>query len=244
MTTGGFSGPTPRGARPTWKQRFGSWKATAFALLIAGFALLIALIAVAAAGLALSRQGDSTIAVSNSTPGTAVSQAPAPSASVSASTPEGGLVDSTPTDIVPSGAYSVAYEGKTIRVQPPCSGNSSYRYVDLDEPRVGVESEKSEFYFGSAYSCTGQPRMEIDRVVALAPAPSASASPEDCAEAIRSGPISPPVVATSKLSVCLRTSRAQADQEGITQKMILVTVTSIAKDGTTAFTLSAWDIPS
>jgi hypothetical protein len=217
---------------------------------LASTALLVSVVALGLAAGALAR------ANSGSSPAASAATAPSP-------TDTGGSTDTDlptetlpPTDlptsdsaspddtglVIPTGDFTVAYTRQLLRVQPVCD---PLRYVDLDEPRVssveeGTEEPTAEFDYGCSYT---PPKMDFDTSVQIATVPSPNATARDCAEAIRSGPTSSPVVPTGELNLCIITSAAEADQEGIEQKIVRLTVTSVAKDYTVNIQVTAWNVP-
>jgi hypothetical protein len=107
--------------------------------------------------------------------------------------------------------------------------------VDLDEPRVGADQSNAEFslnYNDTIASSLGRAiRLQPGRLAAgLLPGdPDRSAEP-GCDRRRRSHHVFPD-------------RPGHRDREGISQKLVVLTVNSVAKDGTVNVTVSAWDVP-
>jgi hypothetical protein len=71
----------------------------------------------------------------------------------------------------------------------------------------------------------------------------ATANAQDCARRIRDAPINEPLTPHAGLTLCVATSRAEADAEGITRKVVRIAVRTVAEDGTITVRVTAWDLP-
>jgi hypothetical protein len=232
--------PPPNGTPPPTRPRRSS-SATA-ALVLAAAALVVACGAVVLAAVAVSRTNGDRAGAAAPRGGVTTP----PPGTVTDTVPPTDLPASEPTSpndtaiVVPTGDFTPAYPRQSLRIEPACS---PARYVDLDEPRIGATEQTSEFRY---YGCGGSSStMEFEdaATVQLAKAPGPGATAHDCAEAIRTAPINPPVVPSDGLSLCILTSAAEANDEGIPQKMVLLTVVSVAKDDTANVLVTAWNAP-
>ncbi|HEX5494322.1 MAG TPA: hypothetical protein VFX70_07105, partial [Mycobacteriales bacterium] len=105
-------------------------------------------------------------------------------------------------------------------------------------------SEQSAAELEYQGGCNGAQReLSGENIDAAATVTSPNAAPQDCAEAIRTAPITLDFAPSAGTNLCVVTSAATADAEGIDQKLALVTIDDIAEDGTIALTVSAWNIP-
>ncbi|HEY6744849.1 MAG TPA: hypothetical protein VI357_03940 [Mycobacteriales bacterium] len=215
-------------------------------MFVSSLALVLALLAALVSVVALVRSGEggSVAAASTPTPtGTAPETSGAPTPTDVAT--DDPAVDPTTDPPVegtgeptgapdPTGVYTPVYQQEKLRLQP-CA-----RYVDLDEPRAGTESEVSEFRY-----CGGSVRTQIafsgDLTIAETKDPNATAN--DCAQEIRRAPINSPLTPAAKQSLCIVTSASAADSQGIRRKLVLMTVDSIGQDDTMNVTVTAWNIP-
>jgi hypothetical protein len=137
--------------------------------------------------------------------------------------------------------YKQRYTDETLRVPATCGSTTA---IDLDEPRVKVESSFAEF---SHYDpCgSGAPYLNLgDRVEASLVA-SSIVTPVECAEQIRTSPVSSDNQPVRRGQVyCVKTSLDAARASAGTWKMVLVEVTATGQDGAVTFKATAWDIPA
>jgi len=140
----------------------------------------------------------------------------------------------------PEADFQLEYEKEALRVAP--LQDCKFRFVDLEGPRGGVSETAAEFGYGQCGDFA-KPRMDVVDDVPIS-AGDNNAIARDCAEAIRNGPINEPLTPSAQTSLCLLTSATTAEQEGITRKMVLVTIDSIAEDGTLSLLVTAWSVPS
>jgi hypothetical protein len=149
---------------------------------------------------------------------------------------------SPPTNIDPSGVFTAAYRQQNLIFHSPgpCDGNL---YVDLDEPRVGVTSQEADLELSQ--ECIGKDRLLLSYAGStVAIAPNSNVTPNDCAELIRTGALSSNQSVPVELGtvLCLVTNRQAAEVEGITQKIVRIHITAVAK-GTVSATAFAWNVP-
>ena len=242
--TGGNTDDTT--VSPAPRRRIRHDRTTWLALGTAGIALVVALFSVLVSAVALHRSSNTHTVAAGSAARPSVSPTdtsggdPPTSAQTSTDNPVVSTTDaSVPTDsetIDPKADYTIAYRGERLRIQPTCGS----RYVDLDEPRVGTGSGNSELSYSN---CSGRQLDNTSGVAAVAQVTSPDASPGDCAEAIRTAPINLPIPPSAGLNLCVVTSNSEAIAEGISQKVVLLTIDSIAEDDTLDVTVSAWEIP-
>jgi hypothetical protein len=212
-------------------------------------ALLLALVATGLSLIAMSRAGDAKrLAAAPGRPGSgtlvplattaAPTDSPAPPVD---STPSDGTSPSdlptgtetgppptVPTGTVqPTGTYKLFYQRKPLRIPV---GDA----VDLDQPRVFSSGSGADLQYGGYGLSSSLARAQIAN---------ADASPADCQNAIDTAPLNRNVTPSVGLTLCIVNDPAVASQEGISQKLFLVTVTSIAKDDTINVIASAWETP-
>ena len=140
----------------------------------------------------------------------------------------------------PEADFKLEYEKHALRVLPQKSCGE-LRYVDLDEPRVGVPASGSEFGYGQPCG-GGKAQIDVTDDLLISTADD-NAIARDCADSIRNAPINEPLVPTDRASLCLLTSASDAEDEGISRKLVLITVDSVAADGTMNLLVTAWSIP-
>lgn len=146
---------------------------------------------------------------------------------------------STPGDISPTAEFKVKYQDQKLRVQSPGCGSGYRTEVDLDEPRVLKEGDGDLSYRDCLPGA-------LDTGLQLAEVPGPNATPADCLENIRTAPGTTPVAPSEGLTLCFLTSQNDAAAQGISQKLVFVTIDSITKDndhGVLNMTLKAWDVP-
>ncbi|BAL91177.1 hypothetical protein AMIS_59570 [Actinoplanes missouriensis 431] len=222
-------------------------------LVVAALSLVVGLAGVTLSAIALGRSdeasalakqaNDKPVAVAPTTEATGEPPTPEPTDPASATPdpeqPSGAAT--TPADISPTADYTVAYQGEHLRARSVgCNGN--FMAVDLDEPRVAGEARfLSEF---GVQGCNAP--GEIVTNLAMATVSGPSATPFDCLETIRTDPGRSPIAPTQGMTLCLVTDQKKATANGVTQKIVFVTVDSISVDRETVvlnLTLKAWDMP-
>jgi len=137
--------------------------------------------------------------------------------------------------------YEVKYTDQALRIS--AGANCTSVAIDFDEPRVGADDIRKDLGFDRPCTSQGE-RIELADGVQGSLADSASVQPADCADQIRTSPLaagSQPI-RTGQV-YCLNTSLDAARSQAITWKMVVLTVTAMAQDGTVTFQVTAWDIP-
>ncbi|AGL17957.1 hypothetical protein [Actinoplanes sp. N902-109] len=138
--------------------------------------------------------------------------------------------------------YKVKYTDQTLKVRPDCGYGV---YVDLDEPRVQVESDVAELNFSNNCTTAGTIHFELSNDVFGSAVDSESVTPIECAEQVRTSPLAQgrdePVRRGSVY--CIMTSRNAAQASGISWKMVILSVTSTSQNDTVTLKVSSWDIP-
>jgi hypothetical protein len=133
----------------------------------------------------------------------------------------------------------IKYQSQRLRVPSPNCYANNRTGIDLDEPRVLGGSAGDIVYRG----CTPG---TIETDLKLAEIPGQDATPADCLENIRTAPALSPIAPAKGLSLCFLTSPNDAAAQGISQKLVFVTVDAITangNDGALNITLKAWDVP-
>ncbi|HEX5496228.1 MAG TPA: hypothetical protein VFX70_16810, partial [Mycobacteriales bacterium] len=230
---GPAAGWAPNTPAPQRTQRQRSGRLALGAAGAAGAALVLAAVALLVSVHALNRSGTVPRTVAAGAPSATPAATHDPTVADSSSDDTG--TDPAPTDaqtIDPKADYQVAYRGEKLRVQPNCFDG---RPVDLDEPRVGSEQSAAELEYRGG--CNGEPRdLSGENIDAAATVTSPDAAPQDCAEAIRTAPVTLDFPPSAGTNLCIVTSAEAAGAEGIDQKLALVTIDGIADDGTIALT--------
>jgi hypothetical protein len=147
----------------------------------------------------------------------------------------------TAGELDPKADFTEAYTPSTkkLALHPQTSGT---RYIDLDKPEVGVEQDKADLLL---YSYNGE-FLQFPERIDSATAPSPDVQANDCAELIISAKLPEDAklsVNTPDLTVCVLTSFQAAQRQGLSRKLVLVHVTSVAADGTVNVDLKAWNVP-
>jgi hypothetical protein len=222
------------------------------ALVVSVLGLVVGVAGVAVAAIALGRSDKavSLAGAANRPPEPpATGATPTPAASPSSEPPtttdpqdgDGSDPSATPTEIDPSAQFSIAYQGQNLTIRSIGCNNPNQSYVDLDEPRILIaQSKGSEF----GYSDCDPGQIRSDLLFAQVAGP--NATPADCLETIRTDPGRSPVVPTAKMTLCFLTSQNDAADQGISQKLVFVTVNSVTVDaniGVLNVTVKAWAVP-
>ncbi|GAA0795109.1 hypothetical protein [Spirilliplanes yamanashiensis] len=136
--------------------------------------------------------------------------------------------------------YAVKYTAETLRIPSACSDTV---YVDLDEPRVQVPSGTAEIrYYDPCGIRSGT--LAMSEGVRGSEVESEAVTPTECADQIRTRPLSTAEHPVRRGQVyCLTTSLDAARSAATTWKMVLLVVSATAQDGTITLQASAWDIP-
>jgi hypothetical protein len=222
-------------------------------LIVAVLGLVVGVAGVAVASIALGRSDKAVSAVNSARnappppPPTGAGPAPVDLASADPTTDppsqgtDGADPSATPTEIDPSAQFAVAYQGQNLTIRSMGCNSSYQSYVDLDEPRILLAQPKgSEF----GYNDCDPGQVRSDLLFAQVPGP--NATPADCLETIRTDPGRSPVAPASKMTLCFLTSQNAAAEQGISQKLVFVTVNSVTVDNNTgvlSVTVKAWTVP-
>jgi hypothetical protein len=211
------------------------------AQLVAILALVVALVAVVTSLTAL-------VAGGNQESPPPAEAAPATTSSADQSTEPSVTVESplsTSTTetrrVTPDSDFQLVFEKQVLHV-PPRETCGELRYVDVDEPRSGAEQEIAEFGYGTACGVV-KPRIDVADELPISLVQSENATAKDCAEAIQRSPVNEPFVPTEETRLCLITSAEEAQGQGKSQKVALVTVTGIDQDGMMTIQISTWSVP-
>lgn len=218
-------------------------------VVISGVAMIAALCALALSGMAFlaTRTGESvaaphpaavTIQPSSST--SAPSPIPSPTEEFDSATEESGAPSPSPypTDgPLPSAdaQYTLSFEDVKITLTP---GESVSRRFDLDQPLVNPGSDQSDGYL----YFSEQPALQFESVQ-VSIAKTSNATPAECASAIQLSPSATRVKVSQDLVLCTVTNGRGAVNEPERLKMVRMIVDSVASDGTTILTLTAWELP-
>jgi hypothetical protein len=198
--------------------------------------LVIAIVALVASVLSLVVAFSRTPTVATSSGGDSTS--PVTQTTEVAQPPESGSTESTsatpaPTDsggVDPQADFTISYEDNELHI--PLGVR-----VDLDEPRVNVKSGDDFEY--DVYS-NGQ----FGTYSAAAKVRSSNVTPQDCAGAIQTSPLTTPIAPSEGLVLCIQTSAEHASEQGISQKIARVSIKSIDKQDVVTALVTAWDVPT
>ncbi len=223
----------------------------AVTLVVAVLALVVGVAGVAVAALALGRS-DRAVSLAKD-----ASAAPVPAAAhpgPTEATPAPGSTDdattapdptdptATPTEINPSAQFTIAYQGQNLRVRSTGCNSGNHTYIDLDEPRVlGTDNSPT-----AEISYQGCAPGHLYTELAFGQVANPNATPAHCLEAIRTDPGQSPVAATSGTTLCFETSQDLAANQGLSQKLVFVTINSVTTDNETGVinvTAKAWAVP-
>jgi hypothetical protein len=138
--------------------------------------------------------------------------------------------------------FKVNYADRVVTIPASCSNNI---YVDLDEPRVQVPSDIGEVLFHRECGATAIEQLRMQPGVLGALMTSSAVTPGECVDQIRDNPLplNDNAPATVGQVFCVQSNYSEASTSGLTWKMVVLTVTAIARDGKVGLKLSAWDIP-
>lgn len=243
----GFTGsaPPPAGPPVVGTQPGKRSRGSLIAIVAAGFALIVALTSAAISWRALDQANVARdIANARGLP------APAPTVGESADTPAQPTaatqepVDTGETEPAPTlnaqTRYEKKYTGESLKLQTSCT---EQLYIDLDEPRLRVESGKGELLFdvdcGGAASTLQMAEGVIGSELEAPPT-----TPTECNEHIRTSPLGTPSQPVRRGKVyCFMTNLDTARASGDTWKMVVVEIKSTAQDGTVTINADAWNIP-
>jgi hypothetical protein len=137
----------------------------------------------------------------------------------------------TPTDtggVNPQANYTLSYEDKELHIPRNVQ-------VDLDEPRVNAQNSGDFHYNYSGFFQTSS---------AAAVARSSNATPQDCAGAIQTSPLTQPIAPSEQLVLCIQTSSDDASEQGVSQKLARISIKSINKEEVVTALVTAWNVPT
>jgi hypothetical protein len=205
---------------------------------VATVALLLSLASLVVATLALADSRKTSTARVAPQPTAALPTPTPPLPSSTWSTDEAAPDPDATANVEPGSTFTVAYQREHLRATTPsCGGFSSG--IDFDEPRADAGGG-----IDAAYESCNPGTITTDLQVAKVS--STSASPQDCLEQIRTQPEVPPITPTIGLTLCFVTDKGTAAQEGVSQKIVFMTVDSLSSandHGFLNFTVSAYDVP-
>jgi hypothetical protein len=257
MTTGdpnNHSGasPTGQGQNAPTGARVRRSKRGLFTLSVAVLALIVAFVSAALSWRALDQANDARD-IANAGKG-GVPVVAASGQVVGASTTEPSVVG-TPTGDVPTEApaegeapvlnaqtqYGGKYADQSMTIPAGCN---DYVYIDLDEPRVGVDPGDADVQYFDP--CGNDPAtLGLSDQVRGSEAPTATVTPIECADRIRTSPLGQgkQPVRTGRV-FCIMTSLGAAKSRGDTWKMVVLSIVATGQDGTVSVKASAWNIPA
>lgn len=139
--------------------------------------------------------------------------------------------------------FAPKYTKEELRLQTTCDESVD---VDLDEPRVGV-SDNGEVQFGvdKCYGESGQGFFTLLRGTFGASVATATLTPNDCVQRIRTGPLAAEVKVPVRQGVvlCVITSGADARTQGVPQKIVVLEVRAVSADWLVTVQVSSWNVP-
>ena len=215
-------------------------------LMVAGVAAIVAVVSLGISILTLfAVRSEGSVAADPTPPSVVETPDPTVSRSIeSTGNPSSteDLVDFSPGQYDPDGPlpsvdaqYTTAYEDVKITLSQ--SSGSSTRSFDLDQPLVNPESgaEDGRLDFRDV-------SLKFDSArVAIAKSP--QVTPAECASAIQLSPSSNTIKVSQDLVLCTVTNGRGAVNEPERLKMVRIIVNSVADDGATIVSLTAWELP-
>jgi hypothetical protein len=231
-------GPPPGGSRPPAAPARRPGRVATLASLAA---VVLAVLALGVAIAAYGRAGDKPAPVAASPPVTGPPGAPTTATTVPV-TPGSGSDDAATDESIPTPVQEPQskYTDHVVRIQPTQSC-SAVRTVDVDEPRVDAPTDNAEFTYGICAGSVAQFDFADELEIAEVTSPTATA--RDCLKQLQDAPINEPLTPHAGQTLCVVTSRAEAEREGISRKVARIAVQSIGGDGTVTASLTAWDLP-
>jgi hypothetical protein len=213
--------PPPR--RPPVGPRRSSAGAAAAVTAVAALLIAAGAIAIAVYALDVAREAKSQAAGAvsgNRPPAAAPTPAPSPSAAPTA----------TPGPTTP--AFAAELSGAVLRI-PPAESQCATVYVG--------EYTGHEFYVSR---CQGQHVIRIDRKDGAVPT-SPSPTPEMCASQLNGAASAPEIVLDVRagLTFCVLTSKSDAQQQGMPQRLAIVEVRAVGSDQSLATVISTYRVP-
>jgi hypothetical protein len=206
---------------------------------VATVALLLSLASLVVATLALADSRKTSTARVAPQPTAALPTATPPLPGSTSSTDEAAPDLDATANVEPGSTFTVAYQREHLRATTPGCGPGFTSGIDFDEPRADAGGG-----IDAAYESCNPGTISTDLQVAKVS--SISASPHDCLEQIRTQPEVPPITPTIGLTLCFVTDKGTAAQEGVSQKIVFLTVDSLSSandHGFLNFTVTAYDVP-
>lgn len=143
-----------------------------------------------------------------------------------------------PGELEPSANFRLHYGDQKLRVQASCGEN---RNIDLDEPRVAPDTGADFTYYGCS---PGSLELRFGSGLRVSQLAATKATANECAEAIRSAAGNNEMAPAQNLTLCILTEKGAATDQGIPQKIVLLRIDSMAKDGTLNISVTAWNVPT
>jgi hypothetical protein len=142
--------------------------------------------------------------------------------------------------------YEVKYTKQALTMSGRCQYSSgTSMYVDLDEPRVDVESEGSDFVFRSGCNATDPAEFLLGDNVSGGQMDNPNATPQECTDRIRRAPIGEAAIPVRQgLVICLTTSYSAARARGDKWRVVLIVVTGFTDLRAVTVEATAWNIPT
>lgn len=147
-----------------------------------------------------------------------------------------------PQSLHPQADFVLRYSNEVLNLQVTQADDG---YVDLNEPRVTFDQSQADLVLRLSYG-SETPQIDLESsAVTAARADTPELTPEDCLELIRTGPLPPSAeVPTPRGTVlCILTSLTRAVEDGISQKLVVLRVTALGRDGLVTIELNAWEQP-
>jgi len=153
----------------------------------------------------------------------------------------GAPVAASPSPTATPGPVYVAELLQSELRIPPAQGCASV-FVDVDNLRVGVDAGH-EFYLST---CVGSQTLRIDRTEGAVAVPSGTPTPQECADLLARNSFTAELSLQPRagLVFCLMTAKAEADRQGIPQRIGIVEVRSVATDLSVTVAVSTYRVPA
>jgi hypothetical protein len=194
--------------------------------------LVIAIAALVFSVLALivtfGRTAASTTGEESSSPVTETSAAVQPAETSSIERPSTAPAPADTGGVNPQANYTLFYEDKELHIPQSVQ-------VDLDEPRVNVRNG-GDFQYSPYGGFTTSNAAAVTR--------SPNATPQDCADAIQTSPLTKPIAPSESLVLCIQTSAEDASDEGVSQKLARISIKSVNKEDVVTALVTAWNVPA
>jgi len=238
-----MTGPAAPGARP----RGGFLIAvTLVAVLVSLISAVIAIYAVGVANdakrTAASASARQPAPAANGNPGGTTQAAPAATTPRAATTTAGPRPTTSPGELDPKAVFTESWSPSSVNLEiHPPSGSGS-RNIDLDKPEVGAAGDTADM---ELYVYNGE-FFRFDEKVKVVTMNSPDVQPNDCATKFDTSRLAVDAqinVKTENLTLCINTSFADAQRQGIKWKIVLLHVNNIGADGTVNVSLKAWNVP-